>query len=481
MEFIEGRTCEHMIQTGKPLHPTVIWSIVRQTASGLLHAQRQKIVHRDVKPANLLLVPPPEGSELPSGAEMVKITDFGLANIDDPGQDQTKLTMADKIIGSPAYMSPEQFGGESVDFRTDIYALGVTAWNLLCDTPPYEGRSITHLMAAKTKRLDRNDTPLSRADDQPAELILRMIDPDPDRRPQSYEEIIQLSDEFVRQPGRVSVASNSIPTSNQNSSAEPLLPGNSTDVTLEFPSGNHQGVHPQRRKRIPLLIAALLACAAAVTGYAIYAGKSYTPGPRDHTRVAMREMLFDGETLSGWDVGGSMVGAWNTVLAPDDSTAVACLSQRGLISRQLQSWDYSRIGVFVWLADNQTIAEIDFGGTSDDKPSGSIRITADEIQLGTKRGDFAATHVMFRRTSPAKLQQRYHVIYIERQATDWFVFFEEQYLGAIPIERISNQDRLTLVVQKPTESSPGAYFSDLMQSRLDRDEDAAENSEPTGN
>ena len=117
MEFISGRTLEDRIRQGAPVEPMEVLRLGIQSARGLAAAHAQGLVHRDVKPANILLE---------NGVQRVKLTDFGLAR----AVDDASLTRNGVIAGTPLYMSPEQARGESVDHRTDLFSLGSVLYTL---------------------------------------------------------------------------------------------------------------------------------------------------------------------------------------------------------------------------------------------------------------------------------------------------------------------------------------------------------------
>src|SRR5262249_2458126 len=121
MELLEGKTLEDWVQERGPLSEALAWAVARQAAAGVAPPGEVGIVHRDVKPANLFLVEPPAGSTLPAGVPGVKVTDFGLALLASDPSPGGRLTQAGSLLGTPAYMAPEQFGGSSVDSRADIY------------------------------------------------------------------------------------------------------------------------------------------------------------------------------------------------------------------------------------------------------------------------------------------------------------------------------------------------------------------------
>ena len=128
MELVQGCDLREQLEKG-PLDVKTAMSVVRQTASGLAHAQSQQIIHRDIKPGNLILTDAPAGFDLPEGVPLVKIADFGLAKLNPPSElenQDTQLTLTGAALGTPMYCAPEQLTGDHVDHRADIYALGAT-------------------------------------------------------------------------------------------------------------------------------------------------------------------------------------------------------------------------------------------------------------------------------------------------------------------------------------------------------------------
>jgi len=136
MEYVKGVTLEEVI---KARHPMPLLDRLRVLASAgrtLAFAHQRGVIHRDIKPGNIMLV---EGRE-------PKIMDFGVAKLDTgPLLDQME---AGRILGTPHYMSPEQIRGEPLDHKTDIYSLGVTAFEFLTGRRPFEGASLRELFAA---------------------------------------------------------------------------------------------------------------------------------------------------------------------------------------------------------------------------------------------------------------------------------------------------------------------------------------------
>jgi serine/threonine protein kinase/Tol biopolymer transport system component len=122
MALCEGETLRHRIDRG-PLPVAEAVEIAQQIAAGLSRAHDRGIVHRDVKPSNIILAP--DG--------LVKLVDFGIAKL----ADQSRLTLAGRAVGTAAYMSPEQFHGESIDSRTDVWSLGAVIYEMVTGRPPF--------------------------------------------------------------------------------------------------------------------------------------------------------------------------------------------------------------------------------------------------------------------------------------------------------------------------------------------------------
>jgi serine/threonine protein kinase len=519
MEYVPGVTCEQAVRDRGLMTPDQAWSIARQVASGLLHASSQNLIHRDIKPANLILLPPPEGSS--TNAEVVKITDFGLALLAEQGEDALRLTTGDKVMGSPAYMSLEQFGGRKVDFRTDMFSIGATIWHLLFGKPPHQGRSVPALFQQKSEPFvfDPAKLPVQLPDDQMG-LLVGLLDPNPDLRPQSYEQLIDAIDALNLSTAAQSTAAQSTAAqstasrSTASRSSDPQSDSGSSASTRDLISQQPTLTHitPQAGNRIETeggeeLVggamtqtielagsgtapsvksfgsARLKWGAACLLGVAVIAAFSFVGiakpqrGPRTFTRVVGNTPLFDGVTLSGWDVGGSMSGAWKTVEDPDSSTAIACTTRRGAMTRRIPATPHPRISLFVWLQKGGGPVDVDFAFdmSSVDDTRGCLRLSGESTQLGTKTSDFGELDVAVETKSLPTVYDRFQVIHFERQPRDWYVFLEEQFIGSLPIEQIGDGDSLRLVVHSGDldGEGPSAYFADVQLYELGRSTVAA--------
>lgn len=180
MEYVAGETLrdwmrEYDLASSGPRKPL---AIIVAVLEALAYIHEQGVVHRDLKPANVLIVD--DGGE--SGQPTIKLLDFGFAKLFD---DQEGLTASGIFLGTPGYVAPEQLRGSGrVDARTDLYAAGVIAYELLAGRRPYQGESASETAFAQTFQ---TATPLSKlqADVPPAldELILQAVTRDMDRRP----------------------------------------------------------------------------------------------------------------------------------------------------------------------------------------------------------------------------------------------------------------------------------------------------------
>ena len=147
MEYVEGRSGAQILQRQGPLEPEIAAEIGVQACAGLDYAHRRGIIHRDVKPGNLMIVGGPVG-----GGEMtVKLTDFGIAR----AIEQTRITQVGSVVGTAAYLAPEQVRGEEATPATDVYALGVVLYQFLTGRLPYEGSSLAELAVRQ-----QNEQPL---------------------------------------------------------------------------------------------------------------------------------------------------------------------------------------------------------------------------------------------------------------------------------------------------------------------------------
>src|ERR1700692_3339527 len=133
MEFVQGETLEQLIKRSGRLEVKLALEITTQVAAGLVAVHKQKLVHRDIKPGNIMV------SLEDGGAVTAKIIDLGLAKaVNEPGS-QAAISTPGAFAGTPHFASPEQFAGFGVDIRSDLYSLGITLWEMLTGEVPFRG------------------------------------------------------------------------------------------------------------------------------------------------------------------------------------------------------------------------------------------------------------------------------------------------------------------------------------------------------
>lgn len=180
MEYVEGRSLSDIIRTQGPLDPRRAAEMTMAVASALAFAHRNGVVHRDVKPGNILITSDGE----------VKVADFGIAQAVNTGESAVNLTRAGSVMGTAAYFSPEQAQGQSVDRRSDLYSLGCVLYESLTGRPPFLGDTP---VAIAYKHVQEQPVAPSRFNDAvptPLEAIdMKLLAKEPPARYSSGEEL----------------------------------------------------------------------------------------------------------------------------------------------------------------------------------------------------------------------------------------------------------------------------------------------------
>jgi serine/threonine-protein kinase len=137
MELVEGQSLDQIVKSFGSLEPRRSVAIIIQVLSALGFAHGNGIVHRDIKPSNIMILP----------GDQVKVADFGIARLD-----ASEFTIVGDLLGTPAYMAPEQLSGGPIDHRTDLFATGVILFEMLTGVKPFRGKSITEVISLMEKR-----------------------------------------------------------------------------------------------------------------------------------------------------------------------------------------------------------------------------------------------------------------------------------------------------------------------------------------
>ncbi len=180
MPVLKGRSLDDLLKRTPKLSASQVVRLGRQIAEGLAAAHERGLIHRDVKPANIWIEP--------TGGGRVKLLDFGLARLDAESQ---HLTQSGAIVGTPAYMAPEQAKGEKVDARVDLYSLGVVLYRAATGRLPLSGNDTMSLLMALATETPRPACDVNPDVPQPlSTLIMRLLAKDRNERPASAREVI---------------------------------------------------------------------------------------------------------------------------------------------------------------------------------------------------------------------------------------------------------------------------------------------------
>src|SRR5689334_11021603 len=191
MEYVAGDTLDRVIDTERRLSLERSTKFIREIASGLAAAHRAGIIHRDVKPGNIIVSP--DGKP--------HLTDFGLAR-----HTETKkgLTIEGTFLGTPEYASPEQVEGKKLDHRTDLYSLGVTYYQLLSGTLPFLGESPMEIAIKRTKEDPRPlENAFPGADARSCSIVMKLLRVEAGQRYQSATDLIRDLDAILQGPKTV--------------------------------------------------------------------------------------------------------------------------------------------------------------------------------------------------------------------------------------------------------------------------------------
>ena len=192
MQLIEGQTLEDRLKESKPLPPEDVARIGMQMAAGLSAAHTSGLVHRDIKPGNVLIE---------ESTDRVKLTDFGLARVDD----EVKLTQTGMLTGTVLYMSPEQALGQQLDMRSDLFSLGAVMYEMATGQSPFEAPTAVGVMKRIMDENPPKPNKLNPAIGKPtSDLIMQLLAKRPDKRPDSADLVARALASVVTEFGPIS-------------------------------------------------------------------------------------------------------------------------------------------------------------------------------------------------------------------------------------------------------------------------------------
>ncbi len=244
MEYVEGRDLQQIVAGDGPLEYVAAAEYARQAAEGLSHAHQAGLIHRDVKPANLLVTP----------KNVVKLLDLGLARFTD--EDKASLTVAydENVLGTADYLAPEQaVDSHGVDLRADIYGLGCSFHFLLTGHPPFVGGTLPQRLMMHQKepppdiRLDRPDAPQELID-----ICLKMMAKRPEDRFQSAAEVADaLAQWLIAQGQTVSSDSSGGSSSGTRKGSTSGKSSPRGRISAQRRKSAKGGERPQRERKLP--------------------------------------------------------------------------------------------------------------------------------------------------------------------------------------------------------------------------------------
>ena len=270
----QGEPLDQRLRREKTLPLAEALRIGREMAEGLAAAPAHRAIHRDIKPGNLWI-------EAPKGR--VKILDFGLARA---VAENAHLTQSGAIMGTPAFMAPEQARGEDVDGRCDLFSVGVVLYRLVTGVQPFKGKDTMSTLMALA--LESPPSPTELSAQVPAELsdlIMRLIEKDRERRIGTADEVATILRTFERRFAPAEA---------------PATPAG-TRVRAKAPTGTRRlatgravspPMPPRAKRRVPLAIG--LAALVAATALAVSLGFVFMrPAPPVETRAALEKTTID--------------------------------------------------------------------------------------------------------------------------------------------------------------------------------------------
>ncbi len=443
MEMVEGIDLDDQIKLDGRMDEATAWALAEQVAAGLAHADSHGIVHRDIKPANLLLTEAPAGYPLPPGVPLVKVSDFGLVQLDAGSEERARLTVSGTSMGTPHYMAPEQISDPSVGREADIYALGATVFHMISGAPPFPGKTMGQVLTAKLQGSDAwgNALPVG-VSDASVGLLREMLAKDPSKRVNTYKALL----ERIR---AVKPAASSAVSAGEDLGAMETLDSISIDTDVATEAGAPAKKSRPRRRRRLVLFGLPVLVGLGIAGAALLSADS-APAPR-LKRTEVYTSLFNGEDLNDWT---AHRGTWSNFT---DDMGSGAMRGKGSIVRMIElsgmSAERPCFGVSVGVGLKEAEAfELHFGHEDyrdDARPRAVLRITREGVQLGTrpaKDGEFSAGSALSPWKESPDEAGGYLLVGFEAQPDEWLALVEGKVVASMARDSESNAPVVQLVV-----------------------------------
>ncbi|MHA6801814.1 Stk1 family PASTA domain-containing Ser/Thr kinase [Salinifilum ghardaiensis] len=287
MEYVEGRTLRDIVKTEGPLNPRRAMEVMADATAALDFSHKHDIVHRDVKPANIMITE--------SGA--VKVMDFGIARA--LAGEQAAVTQTAAVIGTAQYLSPEQARGEAVDARSDVYSAGCVLFELLTGEPPFTGDSPVAVAYQHVREQPRKPSDLNQSVPPPLDaVVLKALSKNPENR---YDSAADMRSDLVRvlsgqRPNaplvmsdeeRTAMFADADPEPEHTAAQEPVPPEEVAD-----------GEHRRKRRKGWLIALTTAACVAVLALVGWFAATTLTSDEPERIAVPKFEGRAKGEAVN---------------------------------------------------------------------------------------------------------------------------------------------------------------------------------------
>jgi hypothetical protein len=284
MEFIEGESLTSLIEKNGYLAAPRAASIIHQAADALAVAHDYGIVHRDLKPDNIMIAKDRDG------ADVVKVVDFGIAKAS--SSDAQKVTKTGLVVGTPEYMSPEQLAGDKLDGRSDIYSLGLVAFNCLTGLLPFPSETAQEAMIMRLTDLPKTLAEMKPDVEWPAELqavMDRVLARDADERYQKSDEFGRdISKAVENMPAAVAAAAGTMvmgaPVAELPKTR--MAPKGGATAKIEAPAPAPVAVAPAKKSPVMMIAAAVVILAGGGAAAMFMKGGGSTAAPTAKTDAA---------------------------------------------------------------------------------------------------------------------------------------------------------------------------------------------------